>query len=239
MPRRSLELERRRAALLLGLLHEAYPDADCTLDAEDPWRLLVAAILAAQCTDARVNLVTPALFERFPDVSAFAAAEPSEIEPYIRSCGFFRNKARNIQGAARQILNCHAGEVPTNETELLAIPGVGRKIANLLIGDAFGGEAVVVDTHCKRISALLGFTKSENPAVVERDLLKVLPEDQRAAWGHLMVAHGRACCAARRPACARCTLLPLCVHASGSSAVAEETKRLWADGETRAMGRHA
>ena len=215
---RPLAHERLRAREIIHCLKDCYPDADCTLDYQGrPFRLLVGAILAAQCTDARVNMVTPALFARYPEVEDMAAASPEDLIPYIRSCGFFRNKARSLQGAAAYLMAEHGGEVPCTEAELLRIPGVGRKIANLLLGDIYGQQAVVVDTHCGRISRLLGFTKEQNPTAVERDLCKKVPQEYWTDWGHLLVEHGRACCRAGRPDCIHCALAPLCDHFQGGA----------------------
>ncbi len=206
-----------RARRLLATLQDIYPEAVCTLDYDaDPWRLLVGGILAAQCTDARVNLITPALNERYPDVAAFAAAPESDLEPLIRSCGMYRTKSRHIVAAARHLLREHGGEVPRTLEELIAVPGVGRKIANLILGDAFGLQAVVVDTHCARVSRRMGLTGSEQPARIERDLMAVLPEDSWTRWGHLVVAHGRELCTARRAFCEDCPCRPDCLHGSGS-----------------------
>lgn len=192
-------------------LSALYGEPECTLDdKDDPWRLLVAAILAAQCTDERVNKITPALWERFPEMQDLAEALPSEIEPYIKSCGLFRNKAKNIHLAARFLLDEHGGRIPETLDELLEIPGVGRKIANLLLGDAFGQQAIVVDTHCGRLARRLGLTKEKDPAKVEFDLMKSVPEDCRTAWGHLMVTHGRETCRAQRPDCPGCVLSDIC-----------------------------
>ncbi|MDD4368653.1 MAG: endonuclease III [Oscillospiraceae bacterium] len=194
-----------RAAWLLADLRAYYPQVDCTLDfREDPWRLLVGAILAAQCTDARVNLVTPELFKRFPEPRDFAAALPRDIEPYIRSCGLYHNKARNIQAAAAWLQQHHRGRVPDSMPALLAIPGVGRKIACLILGDSYGRPAVVVDTHCARISQRMGLTDSSRPPVIERDLMNCLPQEAWIDWGHLLVTLGRDICVARRPDCPRC-----------------------------------
>lgn len=195
---------------ILRILRELYPDADCTLTPRDPFQLLVSAILAAQCTDARVNLVTPDLFRRYPDISAFAEADRTELEAAIRSCGFFRTKARAIQESARRILLAHDGQVPGDMAALLALPGVGRKIANLLLGDAFGVPGVVVDTHAGRISRLLGLTDHTDPARIEQDLRRLLPESEWTSFGHRLVAHGRALCIARRPRCGVCPLRPHC-----------------------------
>ena len=211
MIKEKLRDKQTRAQLLLNLLHQAYPDVECTLDfRDDPFRLMVGAILAAQCTDTRVNQVTPALFAHYPQAEDFAAAAPADLEPYIRSCGLFRMKAKNIQAAAQHLVTEHAAVLPQNESDLLKIPGVGRKIANLILGDSFGQQAVVVDTHCMRISALLGFTASKNPVQVEKDLMSVLPKSEWTNWGHLLVAHGRAICVARRPRCPDCSLRTHC-----------------------------
>lgn len=213
MAKESLKAKKERALLVLARLHEAYLDIECTLDfRENPFRLLVGAILAAQCTDARVNLVTPGLFDRYPDVKDLAKAEATEIEPYIKSCGLFRMKAKNIHAAASYLLEEHKGDVPATEAELLKIPGVGRKIANLILGDSFGIQAVVVDTHCVRVSRLLGFTDSDKPPRIEQDLVKILPESEWTNWGHLMVTHGREICIARRPQCENCAVQALCPH---------------------------
>lgn len=205
-------LDRRQQAeqVIQGLMAYYGPPV-CTLDyADDPWRLLVGAILAAQCTDARVNQVTPSLFEAFPTISDAAAASPELIEPYIKSCGLFRNKARGIYGSAAVILRDFGGAVPQTREELLTLPGVGRKIANLLIGDVFGGQAIVVDTHCGRISRLLGLTAASDPLRVERDLMQWVPESSWTDWGHLLVTHGRDICVARRPDCDRCPIAGCC-----------------------------
>ncbi len=192
-------------------LSDYYQDADTTLNYKDePWKLLVGGILAAQCTDERVNKVTPDLFLRYPEVADFAATTAIEIEPYIKSCGLFRNKAKNIQAAAVYLETNHDGVVPETLDELILIPGVGRKIANLLLGDSFGQQAVVVDTHCARITKLMGLTESLQPPRIEKDLMAVVPEDRWTDWGHLMVILGRDICIARRPQCARCPVQDIC-----------------------------
>lgn len=202
---------KQRAEWILEQLEQVYGVPPCTLDAKtDPWQLLVAAILAAQCTDARVNLVTPALFEAFPNPEAFAAASPEAIEPYISSCGLYRNKAKGIYGAACVLLEEFAGVVPQSREELLRLPGVGRKIANLLLGECFGQQAIVVDTHCGRLARRMGLTREEDPARVERDLMRSVPQSRWADWGHLMVEHGRAICTARTAKCADCVLRSGC-----------------------------
>ncbi len=199
------------ARIVTERLVELYGEPETTLDdRDDPWRLLVAAILAAQCTDERVNQVTPALWARFPEMKDLAQALPSEIEPYIRSTGLFRNKAKNIHLAARYLLEHHDGEVPGTMEELIQVPGVGRKIANLLLGDIFGVQAIVVDTHCGRLSRRIGLTNEKDPAKVEADLMKVVPEDQWINWGHMMVTHGREVCLARTPRCESCVLADVC-----------------------------
>lgn len=191
-------------------LDTTYGDAPCTLDYDDPFQLLVATVLAAQCTDARVNMVTPALFKRFPTVQAFAEADVSEVENLIRSTGFFRNKAKNIVACAQTLIERHNGEVPDTMEELIALPGVGRKIANLLLGDVFGKPCIVVDTHCKRITNLLGLTKNTDPTKIEMDLRKIIPPEYGALFCHQIVEHGRAICIARRPKCSECGMNTVC-----------------------------
>lgn len=203
--------KKQRAAEAVRLLKERYPDAICSLDYENPFELLVSVRLAAQCTDARVNLVTPALFERFPDVAAFAAAEPEEVEPYIRSCGFFRAKARDIVLAARKIQDEYHGEIPKTIDELLSLPGVGRKTANLVCGDLYGlPGAVVADTHCIRISNRLGLADSKDPHKVEIQLRALLDPNESNDFCHRLVLFGRDVCDARRPHCEACPLSGIC-----------------------------
>lgn len=187
-----------------------YGDAPCTLDYDDPFQLLVATVLAAQCTDARVNMVTPALFKRYPTVKDFANADISDVEDLIRSTGFFRNKAKNIVACANALLERHGGQVPDTMEELVALPGVGRKIANLLLGDVFGKPCIVVDTHCKRITNLLGLTKNTDPTKIEMDLRKIIPPEYGALFCHQIVEHGRAICIARRPKCSECGMNAVC-----------------------------
>lgn len=201
---------RELAAKTVDLLKTEYPDADCTLDYREPWQLLVATILSAQCTDARVNQITPALFMRYPDLASLAASNPDELENLVRSCGLFRTKARAILGSSRQLLDRFDGEVPQTVDELTSLPGVGRKIANLILGDCYGIPAIVVDTHCTRISRLIGLTDSTDPQTVEKDLARVLPVDDWIDYGHLMVTHGRSLCPARRPRCPQCPLNGIC-----------------------------
>ena len=191
-------------------LDKTYGDAPCTLDYDDPFQLMVATILAAQCTDARVNIVTPALFKKYPTVRAFAKANVSDVEELIRSTGFFRNKAKNIVACANALLEKHNGEVPDTMEELIALPGVGRKIANLILGDVFGKPCIVVDTHCKRITNMLGLTKNTDPTKIEMDLRKIIPPEYGALFCHQIVEHGRAICIARRPRCSECGMNTVC-----------------------------
>ncbi|MBQ7032907.1 MAG: endonuclease III [Clostridia bacterium] len=187
-----------------------YPDADCTLEYNDAFHLLVATQLAAQCTDARVNLVTPALFAKFPDPAAFAAADIGELEELIRSTGFFHNKARNLKACGEVLCNEFGGKVPGTMEELLRLPGVGRKTANLVLGDVFGKPGIVVDTHAGRIARRIGLTKNQNPTKVEFDLLKIVPKDYQTRFCHQLVLHGRAVCRSQNPKCMECTIAPYC-----------------------------
>ena len=187
-----------------------YSDADCSLNYENPFHLLVAVQLAAQCTDARVNLVTPHLFEVLPDVKAFAEAEIPLIEELIRSTGFYRNKAKNLKACAIKLLNDFGGEVPDNMEDLLSLPGVGRKTANLIMGDVFGRGGVVVDTHCKRITKKIGFTKNDDPTKVEFDLDKIISKENQSRFCHQIVWHGREICTARSPKCDLCPIIEYC-----------------------------
>ncbi|MBQ7717853.1 MAG: endonuclease III [Clostridia bacterium] len=190
-----------------------YPDADCSLDYTEAWDLLVATQLAAQCTDARVNLVTPALFERYPTPRDFANAEIGELEALIRSTGFFRNKAKNLKACGQVLCREFGGVVPDTMEELLRLPGVGRKTANLVLGDIFGKGGVVVDTHAGRIARRLGFTKNTDPTKVEFDLAKIIPEKSQTHFCHQLVWHGRAVCTARSPKCEECPVNGYCKKA--------------------------
>ncbi len=187
-----------------------YAEADCSLCYNDPFQLLVATQLAAQCTDARVNLVTPDLFAKFPTVKAFAEADLSEMEEAIKSTGFYHNKARNLIACAQKLLSDFDGIVPQTMDELLSLPGVGRKTANLLMGDAFGKPSIVVDTHAKRITGRLGLTKNTDPTKIEMDLWKIVPAEYGSTFCHQLVYHGRALCMARGPKCALCGLQDVC-----------------------------
>ena len=205
-------MNKKQVDFIIDELWGLYPDADCTLDDKNhAWQLLIAGILASQCTDARVNTITPHLFAKYPTIEAMSKAPIDDLENIIRSCGFFRAKASYINGSMNRILEVYDGKVPETMEELITLPGVGRKIANLLLGDAFGVQAIVVDTHCARVSKHLGFTKSTNPQIIERDLMKWIPKDYWIGYGHRMVAHGRALCVARRPRCGECSLASHCV----------------------------
>ncbi len=200
-----------RAAAIEAALADAYPDAACELDFAGPFELLVATILSAQCTDARVNTVTPALFARFPDARALAAAAPDEIEALIRSTGFFHNKAKSLLGMARAVVERHGGEVPAAMDALTRLPGVGRKTANVVLGTAFGiATGIVVDTHVARLARRLGLTAEDDPERIERDLTALFPASSWVALGHRLILHGRRVCHARTPACDGCWLAPLC-----------------------------
>jgi endonuclease-3 len=201
---------RRLAGRLVRHLARLYADAHCALHHDNPLQLLVATILSAQCTDARVNLVTPALFARYPDAHAFATADQRELENLIRSTGFFRNKARNIIACCRQLVDQHGGEVPATMEELVPLPGVGRKTANVILGTAFGTPGLTVDTHVGRLSRRLGLTRETDPVKVERDLARVLPRKEWTMFGHRLIFHGRQVCHARKPDCAGCGLSALC-----------------------------
>lgn len=196
----------------VNALKEEYPDALCSLEYEDPLQLLISVRLAAQCTDARVNTVTPALFERFPTLDAFCEGTEEEIGELIHSCGFFRAKARDILGACRKIRDEFGGKVPDNMEDLLSLPGVGRKTANLILGDVYHKPAVVTDTHCIRISGRLGLTKNKAPEKVERDLWAVLPPEESNNFCHRLVLHGRAVCIARKAMCERCCMREFCMR---------------------------
>lgn len=215
MPRRSKQ--QQRAAEVLTRLKRLYPDATCSLDYASPVQLLVATILSAQCTDERVNKVTPELFRQFPDAQAMAEADIGDIETLIKSTGFYRNKAKNIQGACRKIITDFGGEVPATMEELLTLPGVARKTANVVLAHAFGINAgVTVDTHVKRLSHRLGFTQQTDPKKIEPDLMKLLPQPEWENWSIRLIYHGRAVCNARNPACDRCDLADLCPSADPS-----------------------
>ena len=195
---------------IIERLEQEYPDALCSLQYDVDWQLLFAVRLSAQCTDARVNMVTPELFSRLPDLEAFAGAEQETVEELIRSCGFFHTKAKDLIAAAQVLLRDYGGRVPDSMEELLKIPGVGRKTANLILGDVYHKPAVVTDTHCIRIAGRLGLTKEKEPVKVERDLAAVLPPEKSSDFCHRMVLHGRKYCMARKPDCRACPLGDIC-----------------------------
>jgi len=196
---------------IIAELKKLYPDAVCSLDYRKDYELLFSVRLAAQCTDARVNLVTPALFDRFPTLEAFAAATADEVGEYVRSCGFWRAKASDIVGSAQMLVRDFGGKVPDNMDDLLRLPGVGRKTANLILGDIYGKEGYVCDTHCIRITGRLGITDgSKDPLKVERQLRQTIPPEESSDFCHRMVLHGRALCMARGPKCQDCPLQKLC-----------------------------
>ena len=204
---------------IIAALENEYPDADCSLDYDEPYRLLISVRLAAQCTDERVNQVTPALFERFPTLESFAAASPEDVEPYIRSCGFFRSKARDIVLCARSLIERHGGKVPDTMEELTALPGVGRKTANLILGDVFHVPgSTVVDTHCIRLSNRMGLVDGiREPEKIERRLREILPPEKSSDFCHRLVLHGRAVCRARAPECGKCCVRQYCQSFSGEN----------------------
>jgi endonuclease-3 len=211
-PRRvPADLAPDRIAAILAGLDEAYPEAVCALNHRSPWELLVATILSAQCTDVRVNLVTPELFKRFPTPAAMARAQLPVLEDLIRATGFFRNKARSIQGAARKIVEDFGGKVPQTLAELITVPGAARKTANVVLGVSFGlAEGVVVDTHVFRLSHRLSLTKADTAPKVEQDLMRIIPAARWIDFSHQLIHHGRQVCIARKPKCDRCNLEQLC-----------------------------
>ncbi len=203
-----------RAPAILERLKAAYPDARTALDHRDAFELLVATILSAQTTDARVNMVTPVLFARYPNPAALARARPADVEEIIKSTGFFRNKARSIIGMAQGLVADFDGQVPRTMEQLLTLPGVGRKTANVVLGNAFGiNDGIVVDTHVTRLSQLLGLTRQTDPAKIEQALMKLFPRDDWALLSHLLIFHGRQVCIARRPRCGECVVADLCPSA--------------------------
>lgn len=200
-----------RVAEILKRLDEAYPEAVCALDHKSPWELLVATILSAQCTDVRVNMVTPALFKRFPSPAAMSKATLPELEDLIRTTGFYRNKAKSLQGAAKAVVERFGGKIPETLAELITIPGAARKTANVVLGVSFGkAEGVVVDTHVFRIARRLELAKGDTPQEVEQELMRVLPQDRWISFSHQIIHHGRQVCIARNPKCDKCNLETVC-----------------------------
>ena len=226
-PRESRRAKSARALEILRRLHAEYPGAHCELDFGDPYQLIVATILSAQCTDVRVNMVTPELFRRLPDAHALAAETQDEVEAVIRSTGFFRNKAKNLIGMARALVSEHDGVVPQAMDRLRPLPGVGRKTANVVLGNAFGiNEGVTVDTHVARLSALLALSGGNDPVRIEQDLMALFPRDEWTMLSHLLIWHGRRVCIANRPRCTVCVLNDVCP----SARVPRETERMTDNG---------
>jgi endonuclease-3 len=210
----SSPLDPQRIAAILEVLDRTYPGVRCALHHENAWQLLVATILSAQCTDARVNMVTPELFRLYPTPASMAAIEPEQLEALIRTTGFYRNKAKSLVGAARKLVGDFGGSVPKTMKELLTLPGVARKTANVVLGSWYGiGIGIVVDTHVHRIARRLELTRSDDPKQIEQDLMKVIPESKWIDFAHQIIHHGRALCTARAPKCAQCPLETLC-HAA-------------------------
>ena len=201
---------RTRARRIIRLLAQLYPDARCALHHENPLQLLIATILSAQCTDARVNLVTPSLFARYPNAKAFATADTRGLETAIQSTGFFRNKARNIQECCKQLVHEYAGQVPAAMEQLIKLSGIGRKTANVILGNAYDIPGITVDTHVGRLSRRMGLTMETDPEKVERDLMRLIPKKEWTMFSHRMIYHGRQVCHARKPRCAGCALNQVC-----------------------------
>lgn len=202
--------KKQKVALLRVELDRAYPDVKCSLNYETPVQMLIATQMSAQCTDARVNIITKDLFKKYPDVEAFANADYEELCNDIKSAGFYRNKAKNIIACCQRLIDVYGGEVPNTMDDLLTLPGTGRKTANLVLGDIFGLPAVVVDTHCIRLTNRIGLTKSKEPERIEAELKKIIPDNYQLRFCHQMVYHGRACCTARKPQCDICPIKDLC-----------------------------
>jgi endonuclease-3 len=211
LPKKPKQVGREVALEYIRRLEQTYPDAKCSLEHTNAYELLVATILSAQCTDARVNMVTPELFARFPDVATLADADQEDLENRIKSTGFFRNKTKSLLGMARAVVDTHRSSVPSTMDELTKLPGVGRKTANVILGNAFGlNEGVVVDTHVTRVSFRLGLTRETEPVKIEQDLMKIVPREKWTLFSHLLIFHGRQICVARRPLCEQCPLWDLC-----------------------------
>ncbi len=211
-PKKERELHQRALNISLGLA-KTYGNAECALLHHNAFELLVATILSAQCTDERVNMVTPKLFAKYPTPQKLARSEQEDVETIIHSLGFFRAKATNIRAMAQQLVESHKGEVPTNLEQLVALPGIGRKTANVVLGTAFGiASGVVVDTHVKRLSRLMGLTTAKTPEQIERDLMQLLPPEEWVNFSHRLIHHGRKICIARRPQCTKCPLIKDCLR---------------------------
>lgn len=209
----TLEQKKRRALKIMARLRKAYPDAKCALNFSNPLELLVAVILSAQCTDKRVNLVTPAVFKKYRTAKDYASAAPKTFEEEIRSTGFYRNKAKNIIACAKEIAARHCGRVPNIMEELVKLPGIGRKTANAVLGNAFGVPGLTVDTHMIRLNGRLGLTKQKDPVKIEFDLMELIPREDWTQYSHDIIHHGRARCSARKPDCPNCEIRDLCPSA--------------------------
>jgi endonuclease-3 len=214
MTRKAPDPLRTRAGKIVRKLAQLYPDAHCALHYSNPLQLLIATILSAQCTDERVNRVTPPLFARYPDAYAFATADQAELEKMVQSTGFFRNKAKNIIACCRQLVDLHDCEVPRTMEELVPLPGVGCKTANVILGNAFGVPGIPVDTHVTRLSLRMGLSEHIDPVKIERDLMALIPRKEWTMFGHRMIFHGRQVCHARKPLCEECKLAALCPRIS-------------------------
>jgi len=207
----SLVDRKKQARKIVTALKKTYPDAECALHHDNAFQLLAATILSAQCTDERVNRVTPALFQKYPTPEKLAKATQSSVEKLVQSCGFFRSKATNLRGMAKALVDDFEGELPRTLEEMVTLPGVGRKTGNVVLGTVYGiASGVVVDTHVKRICNLLGLTESKNPEIIERDLVALLPQKEWVDFSHRLIHHGRQICIARRPQCRECPLLKIC-----------------------------
>ena len=208
---RRLAPAKERAPEIYRRLEREYPDAECALDHRNPYELLVATILSAQCTDKRVNMVTPALFAKYPDAERMSTANPDELQEMIKSTGFFRNKTKSLLGMSSAVVEKHSGNVPDRMEDLVKLPGVGRKTANVVLGNAFGrDEGVVVDTHVTRLSNRLALSREADPVKIEQDLMALFPQNQWTMVAHLLISHGREICDARRPLCEKCVVNDLC-----------------------------
>lgn len=210
-PELQIPEQKERVKSIIRVLKKVFPEAECALQHQSAFQLLVATILSAQCTDARVNQSTPELFFKYPDAATLAASSQDDVERIVRPLGFFRNKAANIRGMAQGLIDRFNGEIPQDIEQLVSLPGVGRKTASVVLGTWFGiPSGVVVDTHVRRISTLLGLTRSQNPEIIERDLMQIVPQSEWINFSHRLIHHGRQTCIARRPGCSDCALLKFC-----------------------------
>jgi endonuclease-3 len=220
----SIATRKKRVAAILPILKATYPDAKCSLDYKTPLQLIVATILSAQCTDQRVNIVTKSLFKKYKSAADYANAPADELERDIQSTGFYRNKAKSLRAMAAALIEKHGGKVPQTMDELTALAGVGRKTANVVLGNAFGQNVgVVVDTHVARLSQRLDLTSQSAPEKIEQDLMKIVPQEDWTLWAHLLIHHGRAICMARNPACERCPIFEFCP--TGPKVIEERSKK--------------